>query len=289
MRFLPAFLFLLFTMQPAFAEGPNRSRVYQPPRRDLRVKKPQRQLASRSAGRSGFQVKVAYEDEEPAVSLRFGLVGGLSLVSNQTLTNGLSAEKASGQTPNLGLLLDLTLWQYLGLDIDGYYALGGELKNESGGTSAASSYGGFFNLKLQYPIAMSGVRFTPRAGVGYAYAQAKTATALNGDFNSTFSGPYGSIGFEFEPVVNWFLLADYAQTFSASGQVASDLGSSEQEFSTAKLERIRASVLYRVVPRFLVGGQFIRRAYSYGYATAGTDITGKLEQNQVLGVFLYEM
>lgn len=236
--------------------------------------------------------------------LRFGFLAGLSSMSStsQNTQAGRDEEKL-GQNILLGVNADVRFMHYLGMELDGYYGIAPTQTIEAIDITYKKKLqhrGAMFNVKGQLPFYTQSIRWVPKLGVGYGLMGLKQSTEMEPttekiEVSSSVKGVYGTVGLDVEPL-SWLMLsADYAKSFSASGNYSYTQGALSQELSdSANFSRIRFGVYFRVDPNILLGGQYTKRTMGLSQQVEGdsaggfANISSSESLNQIAATILFQ-
>lgn len=242
------------------------------------------------------------DNEEKLFDLRLSGLAGLTNITNSDATT--QANRSSENLVSnvyLGLNADLRMWNYFGVEAEGYYGIAPTQNVTSGSTTIPMSLrqmGGIGVAKVQLPFWLGDMRFTPKLGGGYGYMglNASTGSSTGSSLSSSTSsastlavgGPCGVVGLDFEPTNYLLFSADYAHSFAATASYT--VGASTLAGTDPSFQRFRASAYYRLFPNFLLGGQFIERIMTstYSSGTFNTPIQNET-QTQFLGVIMLQL
>jgi len=235
----------------------------------------------------------SYRDKKPRVtkdySLRVGILGGLSTLKTAD-ADDQAAQEEFGLNRNfyLGAQVDYRLQQYWGAEVDAFYGVGGsaEISESDGSVSKLSvkQSGATAILKAQYPMNAGGMRFIPKAGIGYGLLKINgetTTTLVSASSSTSGSGILGVAGLDvmLSPSVIFFF--DYAKSLKASGSISA--ASISQDLESTGLGRLRLGATYRFDRSFSVGAQYIQRKLTGTSSDSGRTTEMDLSFNQMVG------
>ncbi len=251
-----------------------------------------RRLASiQEANQNSYRSTRGYKSKD-GLDAHAGLAIGAGMQKESSAFGGVGDSQAFGAAPSIGLSLDLKYARYFGLEQDAYYQMNGSTADLGGATEKMQSMGSLTTVKGQLPFALGSVRLSPKVGVGFAYlketSQSESATSTF-DSSSTASGAFGVVGLDIQPMENLTIMADYAKSLAASVTIKS--GPLDEAADSAAFDRIRIGVLYRFMPRFQGGAQFIQRGVSHTLPTLtpGSNQDGTTNLRQFQAVIQYEL
>src|SRR5690606_2364107 len=145
-------------------------------------------------------------------------------------------------------------------------------------------YGLMGNLYGKWDFTQGGVRFTPRAGLGYGmlFLARQRHSRQEGDQSESYRilAPYGLVGAELG-VARFTFQADLAASFLGSGWHAPRTAG-ETVLGVAGYQRLRLGLSYRLLAPVSLGTQFVRRILRLGADPQGFTTTEQTDQ--LLGV-----
>lgn len=287
-------LFTLLVIPALFAsviakadEKPTQPKPGKPPAKA--PKKGERRLASVNYNNRNEYRSTRGTDQKNGLEFKLGVAAGAGM-QNDSSTSGGSQDV--GMAPTVGITADIRNWKYVGIEEDAYFQAAGSTPEISGSKDSTQGLGSFTTLKTQYAFQWGSIKFTPKAGLGFAYQRRTTSSvssASSVETSLSAMGVFGMVGFDLEPFRNVTLSADYARSVISDIEIKS--GTVEQTANNGKFDRIRAGAFFQFMPGMHGGLQFVQRSISFNVPTlslsGGTDSTQRLRQFQA--VFQYDL
>ena len=227
--------------------------------------------------------------QKEGTEMKLGILAGAGMQSENSATGG---NLDVGTAPTVGISADIRAWRYLGVEEDAYFQLNGSTPDVGGSKDSVQGLGSFTTVKGQYQFWLGDMKFTPKAGVGFAY-QRRTgkseSVASTVETSVATMGAYATVGLDFEPFQKFTISGDYARSLTSDTTIKS--GSVELAAGDSRFARIRAGGYYQFLPGMHGGLQFIQRTVTFSQPTLtpGTSSEGTLMLRQVQAVFQYDL
>lgn len=223
--------------------------------------------------------------------VRLNLMGGISSIAGGDATEQAIRDSNNvQQNKYLGANVDVTIQNYFGLEVEGFYGLastGVETDGVSSADTSLQQMGGAGLLKFQAPIRTGRFRITPKVVGGYGmmilkhsglYGPAAGSSGLN------MKGIMAGGGVELEAFNTIILSVDYVRSFGAGGTYESSTFVQPESLTNANFDRLRVGAYYRLTQNFVLGAQFQQRRVSSDFAGAGFGSPGSQERiSQITG------
>lgn len=234
---------------------------------------------------------------------KLAVSGGTSSTKSSDQVTGDSSNASSAKSStSLGISSESALWTYLGLGAEFIYLL--PINTSTTYSTVTSKEISFMaDTSFRYPLALAGVKFIPRIGLGYGYMTSETMeiiTGMNEDSGHTtkMGGVYWTIGLEILPIKDLTIAADFSSSLKAVGGIIHpgiDYTTS-YKYDVASFNRVRLGVYYKIFSGFSLGAQYLSKtmnsAIEYkdiiGLANS-LSLTTKSLQSQIRGVLVYDL
>lgn len=286
-RFIRLFVLpLVFVAAAAHADG----KQWQPANAPKRAKaKADRKIASYQTSNANEYRSSRSAPQKEGTEIKLGVLAGAGLQGESSSSGG---NLDVGAAPSVGITADIRAWRYFGLEQDAYFQLNGSTPDVGGSKDSVQGLGSFTTVKGQYQFWLGSMKFTPKAGLGFAY-QRRTgksdSAASSVETSISTMGAYGTVGLEVVPFEKFTLSGDYARSITADTNTKT--GVLEQNGDNARFDRIRVGGYYEFLPGMHGGLQFIQRSVSFTQPTlapgSNSDATYYLRQAQA--VFQYDL
>jgi hypothetical protein len=248
---------------------------------DLNTKRTKR-LASVDANQSRARIR---DEAAPQYfypkNYKVGIVGGLSTAKSTDVNNQLVRDTNSlSQNIYAGLNLDLTPFQFFGLEVEGFYGI-----SPMQGLASLKQFGGVADLKFYLPFYFLGMEVTPKVGAGYGILALNQSSSdmFNPETNSNANGFNIVAGIDFDIAKFMVLSVDYAFSVGATGNYS--IAGVNTAVAGTYFDRLRAGGYIRILPMMGIGVQYIRRTIQ-STNSPFVSFNGEPTQNETLNQFL---